>query len=74
MMLTCLYRMKMTRSSISFFIFRRFDRERSNDETLFCDCFCSIASKIEVRLARKLGTLLCSLGCGGQMQSAMDSE
>ena len=26
----------------------RFDRERSNDEVLFFDCFCSIASKIEV--------------------------
>ena len=26
----------------------RFDRERSSDETLFFDCFCSIASKIEV--------------------------
>ena len=32
-----------------FFVgFVRFDRERSNDEVLFFDCFCSIASKIEV--------------------------
>ena len=32
-----------------FFVgFVRFDRERSSDEVLFFDCFCSIASKIEV--------------------------
>lgn len=29
-------------------VFCRFDRERSSDEVLFFDCFCSIASKIEV--------------------------
>ena len=37
------------RSKVFFFVgFVRFDRERSSDEVLFFDCFCSIASKIEV--------------------------
>ena len=29
-------------------LLHRFDRERSNEEVLFFDCFCNIASGIEV--------------------------
>ncbi len=35
----------------------RFDRERSSDETLFFDCFCSIASKIEVIIVKAVQRL-----------------